>query len=298
MIKAAIIDDGVSENLYHNWFLQKNTLRPLVINSSKRCTHADSCYGVIKKYLLTPKLVQWHNIKILPDNAFRANIKSLLMALKLCTLLDVKVIHLSIGTRYWRDFQLISEEIKKQMERGAIIVAASNNEGTITYPASLPQVIGVKYGKELSGDEFYYCPNSYDGVQFIASAKHELENYTTEPANSFAAPLITSKVLNLLCERPSSQFIDVMHYLCMLSKNKSSYVPTIPRISSVPENSIFFYLYKNEKYPFTQLKLANRAIKDFVKITPNSWKSYPATSLASAVIYIDGPDFQLISEEI
>lgn len=82
--------------------------------------------------------------KILDDDSKLANINQFLKALELCAELGVKIIHLSIGTSIYDDFEYVEKYVNRLCDMGVIIVAASSNKGTVTYPAYMNNVIGVK----------------------------------------------------------------------------------------------------------------------------------------------------------
>lgn len=284
MIKAAIIDDGVSAGLYGNWHVSGNRVRQFNGFFQKYPSHADLCYSIIKKHLgKNSGGIQWHNIKILSNDTLTANITSLLKALELCTLLDVKVIHLSIGTSHWQDFPQLAAAIRQQTKRGALIIAATNNRGTITYPACLPQVIGVKYGQDLSAGQYRYYANPYDGIQFAAAVDHFPDSKKVPKSNSFAAPLITSYVLNYLCVHPQADFFEVMKHLCATAQNKAAYGAVLPRIFDFPHKANLFYL-RAQGHDRSGFALPYQGQ---VTLTAASWKTYPMQQQEIAIVYLE-----------
>ena len=87
MIRAAIIDDGVSTPLQYNYFIHKRSIRPWVIGRATRRSHADICYDMIGKYFTGGSSeVEWLNLKIFSDGKAEANVRSLLEAFQLCSL--------------------------------------------------------------------------------------------------------------------------------------------------------------------------------------------------------------------
>ncbi len=220
MIKAAIIDDGVNQPLRRSFTIEDRSVRPYIERHPPFPSHGDICYGIINKYFCGgPAQVQWYNLKALSPFTGTGSVESFLTALRLCTLFDVKLIHLSVGSSHREDFPEIERLIRGHTKRGVIVIAATNNRGEVTAPACLPRVIGVRHDDALRGEEFRYCPNARDGVDFAASSQHVLNGRTTQAANSFAAPLITSYALEYLCRHPKAQFPQVLGHLVSLSQS-------------------------------------------------------------------------------
>ena len=228
MIKAAIIDDGIDATQFNNvksWVINKDLSIESEDIISEEDNHACTCLRIIQKYSDVSD-VFWHSIKILNDDTKQGNIRQFIEALNLCEQLNVKLIHLSIGTRSYSDFGLIQKSVKALCEKGIIIIAAACNEGTVTYPASMNGVIGVKCDYSPSDEQYSFIYNSIDNISFSASAKHILRDRGklrfSLQSNSYAAPLITSKVLSLLTQNPSASFEEVYLYLARHAFNYSS----------------------------------------------------------------------------
>ena len=252
---AAIIDDGIntaSEYLTASWFVDADlTIKPYVPDEVVD-THADTCFKIIRKYGGVCSDVSWHSIKVLDVQSRRGNVDSLIRALEFCEETGVKLIHLSIGTRHFMEFERIDECVSKLAAKGIIIVAALSNAGIITYPACMPQVIGVKHSKELSENEYLYEFNPKDGIEFEAATFHSLEDGTvTKRANSHAAPLITACIADFLCKNPNVDIYTVHDYLIQNSINAKKFadievVRSIPRISSNPRNALMLNLLSDD----------------------------------------------------
>lgn len=225
MIKAAIIDDGIDVTQFNNvksWVIKKDLSIENEDIISEEDNHACTCLRIIQKYSDVSDVI-WHSIKILNDDTKQGNIRQFLEALHLCEQLNVKLIHLSIGTRSYSDFGLIEKSVKALCDKGIIIIAAACNEGTITYPASMNGVIGVKCDYSASDEQYSFNCNSIDNISFSASAKHILRDRgrlrLSLQSNSYAAPLITSKALSLLDKKPSASFEEVYLYLAYHALN-------------------------------------------------------------------------------
>ena len=83
------------------------------------------------------------------DRNGEADIESLVYSLKWCLKHDVKIISLSLGSVAIEDKEKLVNTIQALLKQNVVLVAAANNTNTVTYPASLEGVIGVKC--DLSG---------------------------------------------------------------------------------------------------------------------------------------------------
>lgn len=205
-LKAAIIDDGANPIIFKNQtsLAISHDLEVTYRNFDDHyCSHATECISIINKYTDVSN-VDWFNICVLDEQTEKGSLKKFLKALDVCIEKKVNVVHLSIGSRQFVDFSEIESKITALVANGTIVVAALSNEGTITYPACLDNVIGVRSSDELYGNEYIAVNSAFDNICFFASSKHEITvsgvSYETLPSNSYSAPVITAKVLNLLSQ--------------------------------------------------------------------------------------------------
>lgn len=225
-IRAAIIDDGVHPDILDldgDWYIDEecNDLANNV-HENKDSGHANMCIQVIKKYT-DMSCTLWHSIKILDFYTKRGNIERLIKAFELCEDLDIKIIHLSIGTTYYEDFHVVKNAVNRLVKKGVILVCATSNSDVVTYPAYLPNVIGVKCDPLLIGDTYYFNDDPIEQINFIASSRHN--NVLTDilcdsiASNSLAAPLLTAKVISYLKINPSMNVEDVHSLLVADASN-------------------------------------------------------------------------------
>jgi hypothetical protein len=110
----------------------------------------------------------------------------LVAALEECAVRGVDVINMSIGTQQYSDFAAIAGAVAKL--GSTVIIAACANTNRLTFPACLPQVIGVRSGNT---EGYAYVDNPYDGIEIIIEPR---------TANSLAAPRIAALVCEYLTE--------------------------------------------------------------------------------------------------
>jgi len=213
----AIIDDGVNAP-------DPSKVKDIEIGKDGRVSqredtgtlnHGTRCFYIINSYV--PEIPPFVSIKVLDERTERGERSSLVQALYWCLEHSVRLIHMSIGTTQPHDFAEIQKVIGLLHENGAVIVAANNNNGKQTYPAYDSRVIGVACDAALWGRQFVYAPNALNGIQFYASAAHNIKTpqggYVTPISNSFAAPLITAEILAGLEELGEYRLPDILRYL-------------------------------------------------------------------------------------
>lgn len=201
-MNIAIIDDGINidQFLKHGkevmYFYINEDSQVISIKkdaaANENSSHGTICAEILYSYAESFKLTI---IKISMDKDSLGNIDDLICALSWCESNNIDLINLSIGTSTFSDFLKIEKSVKSLTKSGIIIVAANNNNGQITYPAYLPNVIGVKYdvNNMLDIGSFCYFEQPLDGIEIVAHPDHPASS-----CNSFATPYITSVVNNLM----------------------------------------------------------------------------------------------------
>lgn len=204
-IRMAILDDGVHPSvcsLAGSFRIGDDlSVADLEDNEVSPDSHGSMCAHIVQRYTQLTG-VDVYSIQILQGDTLRGNIKRLLKAFELCLSMDIRLIHLSVGTYAYEDFAGLEEAVRHLLRADRFLVAASGNRGTVTYPAYLPGVIGVKYHPELMDDEYIYCYDSFSRIHFQASSEHKVrlqgQQTETPASNSYAAPLVTAKILSYL----------------------------------------------------------------------------------------------------
>ncbi len=207
MIRMAILDDGVHPQAcpLKGSFLIDDDLS--VIELGKHTVSPDShgsmCARIVQRYAGLDE-VDVFSIQILQGDTLRGNIGRLLKAFELCISMDIRLIHLSVGTYAFEDFAKLEEAVRRLLDADRFLVAAAGNRGTVTYPAYLPGVLGVKCCPKLMDGDYIYCYDPFTRIHYQASSRHRLilegRGRRTPVSNSFAAPLVTAKLLSCLRE--------------------------------------------------------------------------------------------------
>jgi len=207
-----IIDSGVNESALNIGRISTNIeiTRKLQIRKRPKynaqvINHATVCAAIIRKYASDAVL---HSVKIL-NYREKSTIEQLKTAVLWCLDNNIRIIHMSIGSIIYSDFDEMRRMANMACKQGVIIVAACNNNGKVTYPAALDSVIGVKCDRNnrLEEGEYIYNSGSFDGVEITAYSKHSLtlpsgKDFETACTNSYAAPFITALVYNIMRDNP------------------------------------------------------------------------------------------------
>jgi len=206
-IKIAFIDDGVNpafipENvIFENYIADEFGVykdEPVT-----NISHGTLCYQVFINYIKT----EYHliSIKVINSETFRGNHKSMVSALKWCKNQNIDLVNMSVGTRQFSDFAHIGEVIDDLVD--TIIVAACNNDNDVTFPACMPNVIGVRHVDfDILNGNFAYLNNPFDGVNVLTCVKDIPISYGshgvffTSRTNSLATPVITAKIFNYMVD--------------------------------------------------------------------------------------------------
>lgn len=234
-IRVAILDDGICPEvcpLVGN-FRVGDDLAVSIIEEGEISpySHGSMCARIIQQYVELEG-VDVFSIQILQEDNLRGNIERLLKAFEMCISMDIRLIHLSVGTYAFEDFAKLEEAVCYLLNADRFLIAATGNRGTVTYPAYLPGVMGVKYHPELTDDEYVYYYDSFMRIHLQASSKHKLilEGQDTETpiTNSYAAPLITAKVLSYLKVDANLDKKEIWRLLIENARNPASYQSSEP----------------------------------------------------------------------
>ena len=163
-VKVAIIDSGIETE--HPKIRRVAGGIGLTVKSGERVIqqpdHADcaghgtACAGIIQKKAPDAEL---YSIRIF-DETLSADGHALVAAIQWATEQRVDVINLSLGTTDAAYKDVISEACQRAVEAGVILIAAEHNDGVPSYPANLPDVIGVTGGKIYDRYGYYYRPGN------------------------------------------------------------------------------------------------------------------------------------------
>ncbi|MYC15491.1 MAG: S8 family serine peptidase [Gemmatimonadetes bacterium] len=179
--------------------------------------HGTACAGIIRKKAPDAAL---YSVRIF-DASLIADGRPLIMAIQWCIDNEMGVVNLSLGTTDVMFKEALQKVCRKAVDAGVILIAAESNDGSESYPAVFPEVIGVTGGAiaDLSTPQQAYKP---DG--FYYRKDHRIECVTRGDeqrvcwlngkhimtgGNSFAAPHITGIIARLLEQHPKCSIQDI-----------------------------------------------------------------------------------------
>ena len=203
-IKIAIIDNGIDESL-----LKGQLTASLTVNEDNICErdgtvleqqefkHGTSCALILQKHLPSCSLV---SIRILDDGG-KGMVKSLKPALEWCYRNDVHLVNLSLGTVYFADRCTVRSIVNEYSNKGIVIVAASANNGYMSYPASFSNTIGVIAGEKFAVNTILRWQK---GIDFEIPCDREVVSgqriLQIGKSNSYATPVVTALARKVIGE--------------------------------------------------------------------------------------------------
>lgn len=212
-LPVAVIDSGIIENAFdypseiHHIELKK--LHQVFKNREEDSlrSHGSVVSAILTKY--APNIVIY-SVRIFYGDSLSTDCRTLIHALSWCYRHRIPLINLSLGTTEEHDFSKVEQIISKMVAQGQIIVSAYNKNGSVTMPASHPDVIGVRTSSELTENSFYpdYSHGKHD---FVASSQHQLVTksgqieFQTELSSSYAVPTITAAFANCMLRFPDRE---------------------------------------------------------------------------------------------
>ncbi len=208
MLQVAVIDDGINAGkLLHPDRLVKDFIvdgcqsivRERKHNDPFLTLHGTTCARIIELYQPS---VEFISLCIFDQKDLTTDCSRLVMALTWCKRMQIPLIHMSVGTRKFDDYDQVRNIIAGMIANGQVMVAAGSNAGDYTMPAGMGGILGVAADRFMTGQAFSYkafCK----GIQVEASAIHKLINKDgtfeiTTLANSYAAPVLTAAVCPIL----------------------------------------------------------------------------------------------------
>lgn len=209
-LPVAVIDSGIIENAFdypseiHHIEFKK--IRQVFKNREEDSlrSHGSVVSAILTKY--APNIVIY-SVRIFYGDSLSTDCRTLVRALSWCYRHRIPLINLSLGTTEEHDFSKVERIISKMVAQGQIIVSAYNMNGSVTMPASHPDVIGVRTSPLLFEDSFFSAFGNRK-KDFVASSRHSLvaafsqTSFLTELSSSYATPTITAALANCMVEQP------------------------------------------------------------------------------------------------
>lgn len=261
-VKIAVVDDGVSQALFpevQNFAVEAEGVVERRLPAGERESHGEICLRIIRRYARVP--AEWLSVQVLSRETERGNAEKLLRALDFCGRRGAELIHMSLGSSSFWDFDALQAKVRELTDRGVLLVAAANNRGTVTVPACLGNVLGVKCHWRLRGGDFCLREDTLDGIDYAASSQHLLEGRERPVplCNSFAAPVVTAKVLDFLSRRRGASLEEVREHLrsCAVPRPEDALFPE--RLPQPGHDTLLLLFWGDEPAAFLGRMLELRA---------------------------------------
>lgn len=216
-ITVAILDDGVDFDKL-SITGSEFVIVPYEYESSSKngISHGTVCTYIIKECIKNAK-VSFVSVRVL-GNSGRGAVNDFLLALDWCITNDVDIINCSLGSVENADFDKIRLAITQVVKANIIVIAAQNNCCKYTVPACLPNVIGVKFNYRYINGNYLFKWYPLDDIEVETSAVNLIMTSGLSfnkylKANSFAAPVVTAQVADIIHEHGKCDYYDVLKHL-------------------------------------------------------------------------------------
>ena len=203
-----VLDSGldIKNNLFlhdniHGFSLNENNGKYTISSSfSDSIGHGTAVASIIKNSTKNTTLIPF---RIFTKEKYYIEEEGLIYALEFINKnIKCDIINISLGTECCTELSRLKSVINDLVQKEIIIVSAYSNTGVISYPAALPNVIGVDSSDMcITSDDYIYVENSI--LNFRAKGNNQrlawLDNqFIVVSGNSFAAPHITAKLTNIM----------------------------------------------------------------------------------------------------
>lgn len=176
--------------------------------------HGTICAHIINTIMPN---VYTFDIKIMNKN--KGEVENLIIALDWCCNKNVSIINISLGTTNYHDYIKMKDVISKLIQKGTIIVAAMDNAGLKSFPAYCEKVFGVRASTNMGKYGYYFTMEKSEPIEkkIIISYNEYIKNNRGDNirigcANSFAAPVLTGKIAQMMSENQSLSFEKICDY--------------------------------------------------------------------------------------
>lgn len=209
--------------------------------------HGTACAGLIRRRAPAATL---YSLRVL-DASQRADLRLLTAAIRWAAAQGLDLLNLSLGTIQPEGIADLQATCREATAAGLILVAAAHEEGLTSYPASFPEVIGVR-GSAFSQPHGYYYR---EGEPSECVARGEVQRLcwlggreVLMGGNSFAAAQLSGLVALIRQALPGANLDTVRR---ALKVNALPEEPRSPAPAPMPQReNPFAWLHRAALYPF------------------------------------------------
>ena len=218
-VKIAIIDSGVNASHFHVGHVEQGWTFGLGEDSNvvqeTGCVdligHGTAIAGVIRERVPSAPLFA---LKIF-QKALNAPYTLLHAALDWAVTSNVRIIHLSLGTRQSEHRKPLEDLCRRAHKKKVIIVAATKSPREQIFPSTFDTVIGVYFHPGCGPDDLICHPSNISlfGAHGRPRPLPGLPQEANFSGSSFAAARVTARVAEWLSICPQAEFEDVIQLL-------------------------------------------------------------------------------------
>ncbi len=256
-VRVAIIDSGIDPTHEKIGAVHEVLLDSVPRQAVVGAGHGTACAGIIRQIAPTAAL---YDVRIF-DESLTADGSALLAAIRWTIEQRMDVVNLSLGTTDVAFRDRLAEICRQARDAGVILVSAEHNDGRESYPAVLPDVVGVTGDKVRGHYGYYYRPGH--AIECVARGDAQRVCWIDPPyvmvsGTSFAAPHITGIVALIRQAHPGASLEQVRELLqANALQGTPELLPNIPpRSVASPEPptdiSDFTWIQKAALYPFNK----------------------------------------------
>lgn len=241
-LRVVILDSGIWEVderiVEQKTIIQTEQGVKLLEGSQDEIGHGTAVYDLISKEVAEVP-IEYSIIKIIGAN-FACSTEVLFAALEYVDKqMECDILHISAGVTMCENIVGLEGLLAQLEKKGIIIISAFDNMGAISYPAASQHVIGVDITKGI-GDKYQY-EYVKDSVINVRAADVSYRARWKEGkksilrGSSFAAPMITAKIIRMLNEK--KQKLSLGEVLQKLETGASNIIEAkeYPKLPSVKE---------------------------------------------------------------
>ena len=201
-VKIAIIDSGVDSEhpeigpIAHGINIRIGAKGQIIWGTDyvDRSGHGTACTGIIRQIAPDAEI---YIIRIF-EQSLVADGKLLIAALQWVIDHRIDVVNLSLGTTDRQYFEPIQELCRQAAQEDIILVAAAHNRGIESYPAILPDVIGVQGRPMQKLNDYYFRKNNH--IECVAHGGEQIlcwknSSKVITAGSSFAA----ARIAGIIC---------------------------------------------------------------------------------------------------
>lgn len=213
--------------------------------------HGTACAGIIRRKASEAEL---YSVRIF-DESLQADSRLLIAAIEWALDQGMDLINLSLGTTEVTYRDALEQICRQAADQGVLLVAAEHEEGRESYPAHLPQVIGVGPGTVRGLHKYHYRQGEI--IECIARGDSQRLCWLEPPeimtaGTSFAAPHITGLVALIREAHPKADLEQVRQLLHTHAQPEAAPRSAPKPVAPLEAEESFAWIQKAALYPYNK----------------------------------------------